>query len=282
MWVVALIVGVLPKPPHTHDHPQMIAPLRVLIVDDEATARKRMHRLLSGIEGVEIVGERESAEQMLATLEDDEVDVLMLDIQMSGMSGLDAYGLLPDSVSGFPSRESAPYVIFATAHPEHAVKAFEVGAVDYILKPVDEARLRTAIDRAKKHYAAAPSAGDAASLGQQAPRLSQLAIETTKGLVLLAPDDVSHAVLEGALVTVHAREGAATRTFMTDMQLVDIEKRLGALVERVHRKALINFAFVARLEPQPTGGYLAHMKGGARVEISRQSARRIRRRLGIT
>ncbi len=244
----------------------MTAPLRVLIVDDEATARKRMHRLLSGIEGVEIVGERESAEQMLATLEDDEVDVLMLDIQMSGMTGLDAYGLLP---------EDAPYVIFATAHPEHAVKAFEVGAVDYILKPVDEARLKTAIDRAKKHYAAAPSAGEL-------PRLAQLAIETTKGLVLLAPDDVSHAVLEGALVTVHAREGAATRTFMTDMQLVDIEKRLGALVERVHRKALINFAFVARLEPQPTGGYLAHMKSGDRVEISRQSARRIRRRLGIT
>lgn len=253
----------------------MTAPLRVLIVDDEATARKRMHRLLSGIEGVEIVGERESAEQMLATLEDDEVDVLMLDIQMAGMTGLEAYGLLPDSVSGFPSRESAPYVIFATAHPEHAVKAFEVGAVDYILKPVDEARLKTAIDRAKKHYAAAPSSGEL-------PRLPQLAVETTKGLVLLAPEDVSHAVLEGALVTIHAREGATTRAFMTDMQLVDIEKRLGLLVERVHRKALINFAFVARLEPQPTGGYLAHMKSGERVEISRQSARRIRRRLGIT
>lgn len=255
----------LPNPAPTHDHPPMTTPLRVLIVDDEATARRRMHRLLSGIEGIEIVGERESAEQMLATLEDDEVDVLMLDIQMSGMSGLDAYGLLP---------EDSPYVIFATAHPEHAVKAFEVGAVDYILKPVDEARLKTAIDRAKKHFAA-PSTSEL-------PRLPQLAIETTKGLVLLAPEDVSHAVLEGALVTVHAREGAATRTLMTDMQLVDIEKRLGTLVERVHRKALINFAFVARLEPQPTGGYLAHMKSGDRVEISRQSARRIRRRLGIT
>lgn len=243
----------------------MTSPLRVLIVDDEATARKRMHRLLSSIEGVEVVGERESAEQMLATLEDDEVDVLMLDIQMAGMTGLEAYGLLP---------EDAPYVIFATAHPEHAVKAFEVGAVDYILKPVDEGRLKLALERAKKHYASVPSA--------ELQRLPQLAVETTKGLVLLAPEDVSHAVLEGALVTIHAREGASTRAWMTDMQLVDIEKRLGLLVERVHRKALVNFAFVARLEPQPTGGYLAHMKGGERVEISRQSARRIRRRLGIT
>jgi two-component system LytT family response regulator len=66
------------------------------------------------------------------------------------------------------------------------------------------------------------------------------------------------------------------------MQLVDLEKRLGELVERVHRKAVVSFAFVSRLEPQPTGGYLAHMKNGDRVEISRQSARRIRRRLGIT
>ncbi len=92
---------------------------------------------------------------------------------------------------------------------------------------------------------------------------------------------VSHAVLEGALVTVYVSDGGASRAYVTDMQLVDLEKRLGDVVERVHRKAIVSFAYVARLEPQPTGGYLAHMKNGDRVEISRQSARRIRRRLGI-
>lgn len=244
------------------------APLRVLIVDDEATARRRMRRMLSEIEGVEVVGEREGAEAMLATLEDDDVDVVLLDVQMSGMSGLDARALIP---------EDGPYVIFSTAHPEHAVRAFELGAVDYVLKPFDDARLRVAIERAKKHYAArlAPEVRGSSAL----PRL---ALETAKGIVLVAPDDVSHAVLEGALVNVHVREGAANRVYVTALQLVDLEKRLGELLERVHRKAVVNFAFVARLEPQPTGGYLAHMKCGDRVEISRQSARRIRRRLGIT
>jgi two-component system LytT family response regulator len=245
-------------------------PLRVLVVDDEATARRRMHRMLSEIEGVEVAGERDSAEAMLATLEDDDVDVVLLDIQMTGMTGLDARAKIP---------EDGPYVIFATAHPEHAVKAFELGAVDYVLKPVDEARLRLAVERAKKHYARRPGPE---ARGAQGP-LPRLGIETTKGIVLVAPEDVSHAVLEGALVSVHVSEGAgASRAYVTDMQLVDLEKRLGELVERVHRKAVVNFAFVARLEPQPTGGYLAHMKNGDRVEISRQSARRIRRRLGIT
>jgi two-component system LytT family response regulator len=242
-------------------------PLRVLIVDDEATARRRMHRMLSEIEGIEIAGERDSAEAMLASVEDDDVDVVLLDVQMTGMTGLEARARIP---------EDGPYVIFATAHPEHAVEAFAVGAVDYVLKPVDDARLRLAIERAKKHYARSP-----VPEGRAGGPLPRLAIETTKGIVLLAPEDVSHAVLEGALVTVHASEGAG-RAYVTDLQLVELEKRLGALVERVHRKALVNFAFVSRLEPQPTGGYLAHMKSGDRVEISRQSARRIRRRLGIT
>lgn len=228
-----------------------------------------MHRMLSEIEGVEVAGERDSAEAMLATLEDDDVDVVLLDIQMSGMTGLEARARIP---------EDGPYVIFATAHPEHAVKAFELGAVDYVLKPVDEARVRVAIERAKKHYARRPA--PEARLGGALPRL---AIETSKGIVLVAPEDVSHAVLDGALVSVHVSEPpGASRAYVTDMQLVDLEKRLGDLVERVHRKAVVNFAFVSRLEPQPTGGYLAHMKNGDRVEISRQSARRIRRRLGLT
>jgi two-component system LytT family response regulator len=228
-----------------------------------------MLRMLSEIEGVEVAGERDSAEAMLATLEEDDVDVVLLDIQMTGMTGLDARARIP---------EDGPYVIFATAHPEHAVKAFELGAVDYVLKPIDDARLRLAIDRARKHYARRP--GPEARPGGPLPRL---AVETNRGIVLVAPEDVSHAVLEGALVTVHVSEApGASRKYVTDMRLVDLEKRLGELVERVHRKAVVNFGFVARLEPQPTGGYLAHMKDGDRVEISRQSARRIRRRLGIT
>jgi DNA-binding LytR/AlgR family response regulator len=100
--------------------------------------------------------------------------------------------------------------------------------------------------------------------------------------VLIAPSDVSHAVLDGALVNVHVSDGTTSRVYVTDMQLVDLEKRLGDLVERVHRRAAISLSHVERLEPQPTGGYLAHMRHGDRVEVSRQSARRLRRRFGIS
>src|SRR5687767_12386695 len=106
--------------------------LRVLVADDEAIARERSIRLLGAIEGVEIAGECMNGEQVLAWLERDEVDVVLLDIQMPGLSGLDATALI---------LEDGPYVVFATAHPEHAVRAFDVGAEDYLLKPLDAARL---------------------------------------------------------------------------------------------------------------------------------------------
>src|SRR5690349_25168041 len=107
-------------------------PLRVVVCDDELMARKRVLRLLGELPGIDTSIECESGEQVLQRLAEDDVDVAILDINMPGMSGLDTVLAMP---------EDRPYVIFLTAHPEHAVRAFEVGAVDYVLKPVDDARL---------------------------------------------------------------------------------------------------------------------------------------------
>ncbi len=235
------------------------SPLRVLLVDDEATARRRLERLLSKIEGVEIAGECESGEEALERLAEEDVDVLLLDIQMSGISGIETKELLsPDG----------PYVIFTTAHPEHALRAFDVGAPDYVLKPIDAARLEIAIERARKHLVRPRWTNE--------ERLPRLAIETRAGVVLLSPSDVSHALFDGTLVTVHA-----DREYVTALALTDLEKRCGGVLERVHRRALLNLAHVARLEPQVTGGYVAHLKSGGPVEVSRQAARKLRRRLGL-
>lgn len=241
----------------------------MLVVDDEATARRRTSRLLGALPDVELAGELDSAEALLSYLDEEDVDVVLLDIQMTGMSGLEARARIP---------EDGPYVIFATAHPEHAVKAFELGAIDYVLKPFDEERLGKAIERAQRFYAQREP-GARKTSGASVPE--RLALETQKGIVLVDPAHVSHAVLEGALVSLHVCDAEGARSFVTEKQLVELEGRLGDRVERVHRRALVSFAFVERLEPQPTGGYLAHMKNGDRVEISRQSARRLRRRLGI-
>lgn len=257
--------------------PQNPRVLRVLIADDESIARKRLARLLAELPGVTAAGECASAEETLARLRDGGVDVVLLDVQMPGLSGLDAVSLLP---------EPAPYVIFCTAHPDHAVKAFEAGAVDYVLKPVEAARLKKALDRARARLAAHPGPAGGAEVPSPArgadpsgdPPLSRLAISTRKGIVLLDPATVTHAVLENELVTLHHEGGELS----TDLTLQEIESRLPkGRFERVHRRALLNMEKVTRLEPLETGGYVARTTTGKPVVISRQVARDLRKRLGL-
>lgn len=242
----------------------MSLPLRVLVCDDEMIARRRAARLLSEMQGVEVVGECGSGEELLARLGQDEIDLVVLDINMPGMTGIEAAMKMP---------EERPYIVFLTAHPEHAIQAFDVGATDYLMKPVDDARLRRSLDRARKQLdaPAARSDGDAA-------KLARLAIETKAGVVLLSPDEVTHAVFDGQLVTVHTKD----RSFLSASTLQDLEDKLPkGLFERVHRRALVNLHQVERLEPVLSGGYVARLVGGKTADVSRQAARKLRRRLGI-
>jgi len=242
--------------------------LRVAVADDELIARKRATRLLEALPGVTVVGAFASADEVLTRVGEGDVDVLVLDIQMPGLSGLDAHALLPDD---------GPEVIFATAHPEHAVEAFELGAVDYVLKPIDVARLGKAVERARSRCAMA--AGVATESDAAGPRLDRIPVSTREGIVLVDPVDVSHAVFDGSLVTLHTVGGDA---HLVDGTLQDLQGRLpGDRFERVHRRALINLREVALLKPTETGGYVAETRGGGQVPVSRQSARKLRRWLGL-
>lgn len=232
--------------------------MRVLIADDEALARKRLTRLCSAIQGVEIVGECQDGEQVLERVAKGDVELVLLDIHMPNLSGLDALALLP---------EDGPRVVFTTAHAEHALAAFEHGAADYVLKPVEAGRLAKAIERVRVQLGARAGSNGG---------LDKLPIETRKGLLLLDPSELSHAIIQGELVDLHTDRGVLS----TDLRLADLEKRLPHL-ERVHRRALVDLSRIERLESQPTGGYVAHMKDGSRVAISRASARVLRRRLGL-
>ena len=239
-----------------------MTPLRALIVDDEQLARSRLRRLLGGIDDVIIVGEQGRGDAVAEALRESPIDVLLLDIEMPGLTGLEAIGLLP---------EPRPYVIFCTAHAEHALSAFDVGAVDYLLKPVDAARLKVAIERARR-----PVTGRAIPV--ENPTRRRLAIETREGVLLLDPAEISHAELGEALVTIVV----AGREVLTDLLLNTLESRLpkGAFL-RVHRRALLNLDHVALLEPTASGGYVAKTDKGHEVEVSRQAARELRRALGI-
>lgn len=236
--------------------------LRVLIADDELLARKRLLRLLAEMDDVDALGACENADEVLERVKDGGIDLLLLDIHMPGLSGMDALRMLG---------EGAPAVVFCTAHADHAVEAFDGGAVDYLLKPIAPDRLKKAIDRVRARMAptavpprVAPSSPD------------RLPVSTLQGIVLVDPASITHAVLEGVLVTL-----ATTETeYVTDFSLQELEKKLPHLL-RVHRRALVNLAHVARLEPQETGGYLARTVRGHAVEVSRQSARELRKALGL-
>jgi two-component system, LytTR family, response regulator len=232
-----------------------VSPLRVLLADDESMARQRLERFLKTFPEVVLTRSCESAEEVLDEVRKRPVDVLLLDIQMPGLSGLEAAQLLP---------EPRPYVIFCTAHREHAVEAFDHGAVDYLLKPVDPARLRKALERAQRRLESSP--------------VDRLPIVTRHGIRLLRPEDISHVVLDGELATVFT----ATEQLLTDATLQELQDKLAPFgFERVHRRALLHLGRVARLTPLETGGFLAHVRPGQEVEISRQVARELRRRLGL-
>jgi two-component system LytT family response regulator len=245
-------------------------PLRILIADDELVARKRLARLLAAFPDVTVCGEASDGEAVLDTVRAGGVDVVLLDIHMPGLSGMDALALLP---------EDSPRVVLVTAHADHAVDAFEHGAVDYVLKPVEASRLQKALERVRARLAPrASEQGRTSAVEQLARPLTRLPIPTRQGIVLVDPGSISHATLEDELVTVFTAQG----DYLTDFTLQELVDRLPTEgFYRVHRRALLNLTHVTRLEPLETGGYLARTARGHTVEVSRQSARELRRMLGL-
>lgn len=227
--------------------------MKILIADDELLARKRLHRLLSAMPDVTIVGEAHDGKQVLAAIADGGVDVVLLDINMPGLSGVEAMQLWP---------ADGPAIVFTTAHAEHAVAAFEGGAADYVLKPVDAGRLQKALARVRV---------------RPGTRHKRLPLATRNGVVLLEPAEISCARIDGNTVVVEADRGP----FFTDVPLSELLERLGGDFRRVHRKAIVNMGRVARFEDNGAGGYVAHTDAGQRVDVSRAVARELRREWGL-
>ncbi len=230
--------------------------MRVLVVDDEAMARKRLVRLLAAMPEIEVVGELDDGQPLAARVAQGDVDVVLLDIAMTELSGIEAMGLLP---------APSPLIIFVTAHAEHAVAAFEAGALDYVLKPVEPARLKKALDRAKERALARAERTE--------PKLLRVAIPTRRGLELLDPRELRYALVDGESVLLHTTRGV----FVTDFRMSALERKLPAeRFVRAHRRVLLNLEHVVALEPVGAGTYLAETSDGAQVPVSRQAARALK------
>jgi two-component system LytT family response regulator len=237
------------------------------IADDELLARKRIARLLDALPGVDVVLECTSGAEVLEAVASEPLDALFLDVHMPGLLGTEVAGLLGDD---------GPRIVFLTAHPDHAVDAFEAGAVDYLLKPAEAGRVAKAVERVRERLALGASDPTPANTPIDAGRF---ALPTPNGAVLIALDALSHAVIEGASVAVHVQ---GERPRYTDLGLAELERRLsGATFLRVHRQALVNLTHITRLEDADTGGYLAHLRDGSVVAVSRAAARRLRKAWGL-
>lgn len=235
--------------------------LRVLLADDEQLARTRMERLAAALPGVQVVGVCASGEEVLQALDEEPVDLVLLDINMPGLTGMDVTALLP---------EPAPAVVFCTAHPEHAVQAFRVGAADYLLKPVEAGQLAEAVARVR------------AQRTEPAAVQERIALPTRKGVRLVPSARLLCAVFDGTAVWVTLAGDAAPERVQADLTLVELEARLPpATFLRTHRRAIVNLDAVDLLEPQTSGGYLACVRGGPKVAVSRAVSRQLRRSLGL-
>jgi two-component system, LytTR family, response regulator len=253
--------------------------LRIVIADDERPAREVLRGLLAEIEGVEIVGEAADGPEALTLIETRRPDLALLDLQMPELDGLSVVRLI--------RKTSMPLVAFVTAYDEYAVQAFEVHAVDYLLKPVERVRLAATVLRARellerdtvrsqrestrqRTLAAANTYAD----HQPPPPLVRIPVRRRDDIILLPVAQVASVVADGELL--HLTTIRGDRHTIT-YRLKDLEARLDpARFIRVERGALVNLDVITTISPLPGGTYLIALANGQEVRASRIQSRVLR------
>ena len=240
--------------------------LRVLLVDDEQTARERLRQMLGAFPDLEIAGEAEDGESAVARTMELHPDLIFLDIQMPGSSGLEVVASLP---------HPRPKIIFCTAFDQYAVDAFELNAVDYLLKPVSRPRLVQAIDRVRQ--AGAEADADVERVVETARSVNARLVARCGDRYRVVPlQSVIHFSSEGGLTRLHTAE----RVYVLEPTLNDLEARLDpALFFRVSRAAIVNLDAVSEVLPLVGGVAEVMLKNGLHLEVSRRRVRELLERL---
>lgn len=219
----------------------------VVIIDDEALARQRLRQLLHEAPDFEVVGECADARRVAEVVRETRPEVVFLDIRMPHVDGFEAQEAI---------RTLVRHVVFVTAHAEHAARAFDVAASDYLVKPVTQARFRAALDRIRR------------TLGE--PGSERILLGSRQGGAAVEVGDVSWVEADGAYVVVHA----AGRKHILRESMNQILERLGAgAFVRIHRSAGINLAHVRAVKRGKSGALEVELNDGLRLPISRRKAR---------
>ncbi len=239
--------------------------IRVMIAEDERLAREELAYFLQQEKDVTLCPSAENGEQLLAFYEQYRPNVIFLDIHMPGLSGMDvARKLVEQAPDG-----QAPLLVFTTAYDEYAVKAFELEAVDYLLKPYDEARFQLAMERIRKRLADVPVKP---SFVMQEGR--KLLIEDDERMVVLSPQSICYAVRVDRMVEIHTEK----ETIHTRLTLQELEEKLrGYPFFRTHRSYLVNLDYIQEITPWFNGAYNIRLKDEKQslIPVSRAAAKRL-------
>ena len=260
----------------------MTAPIRVVIADDERPARSFLAALLRTFDDVRIVGEADSGRQAVSLIVKEKPDLALLDLHMPELDGLGVIRAL--------KKHEVPLVAFVTAYEEYAVRAFELNAVDYLLKPVDKARLRDTLNRAQERLErredGAPGTEQSGRVSAAAAAyesvvrpgfLDRIPIRRRDELTFVTVDDIASVVAEGELLHVFTmKQGRHTITY----RLKDLEARLDpAHFVRLGRGTLANLGALVKVNVMPGGTHVAQLSTGHKLQVSRLQSRLIRERL---
>jgi len=246
------------------------ARVNALIVDDEPIARAGLRRMLAEADWISCVGEAANGPDALRAIESLQPELVFLDIEMPGLSGIDL----------LRSLERPPYVVFTTAYAEHAVAAFELGAIDYLLKPFGSERLHAGLQRLRAAFGepCAPLAdrvGEALSHGP----MSRLFVRTGRSIVPVTVADVDRFEAVGDYVAAHC----GSTQHLLHLSLNRLEERLDpARFARIHRAHIVNLDRVTAFRRQLTGQVIAELRDGTTLVVSRSKAQELRDRARTT
>lgn len=253
--------------------------LRVIIADDERPAREFLKSLLRDFEQVELVGEADNGPDAVELIKAVKPDLALLDLKMPEMSGIDAVRML--------RKTQMPLVAFVTAHDEFAVQAFEVNAVDYLLKPVERSRLGDTLARAAESLEQADWRAVSAEKVKKATvvydeaadhePLERIPVRLRDEIVLVPVAEVASIVADGELLRITT---SVNRKYVVNHRLKDLEARLDPHVfVRLSRGAIVAVAMIERISPMPGGTYLVALKNGQEIASSRLQSKILRFKL---
>jgi two-component system LytT family response regulator len=257
----------------------MTALLRVVVADDERPARSFLLALLRSFDDVTIVGEAASGKEAVAIIEKERPDLALLDWQMPELDGMGVVRML--------KKQLMPLVAFVTAYDEHAVRAFEVNAVDYLLKPVEKARLRETINRAQERMEHAEIVAEQASsvgaaleayeTSARPPYLERVPVRHREEVLIVPVHQIASVIADGELLNITTiRNERHTITY----RLKDLERRLEPTkFVRLGRGTLANVDLITKVNVMPGGTHVAVLSNGQKLPVSRLQSRILRERL---